>query len=82
MYRANAPSPIVSGQEEFIEGRAGLIIRLLTLRYGPLADDVCARISRILVNELNALDERLLTAPTAPGPSQVFGPTPGSNSRF
>jgi len=50
-------------QEGLVEGRAGLIIRLLTLRFGPLADDARVRISHMSVDELDALGERLLTAP-------------------
>ena len=51
-------------QKGLTEGRAGLILRLLTLRFGPLPDDVSARISHMSVPELDAIGDRLLTAPT------------------
>jgi hypothetical protein len=47
-----------------VQGRAALIIRLLTLRFGPLADDVSSRIASASIEELDAMGERLLTAKT------------------
>ncbi len=47
-----------------VEGRAALVIRLLTLRFGPLADDVRSRITGASIEELDAVGERLLTAKT------------------
>ncbi len=46
------------------EGRVSLLLRLLSLRFGPLTDDVRARISAASVDELDAIGERLLTAAT------------------
>ena len=45
-------------------GRAALVIRLLTLRFGPPAEDVQARIAQAPIAELDAMGERLLTAQT------------------
>ena len=46
------------------EGRADLVIRQLTLRFGPLSSAVLARISAASIEELDAIGERLLTAPS------------------
>ena len=46
------------------EGQARLIIRQLTLRFGPLADEVHSRISHMSASELDVVGERLLTAPS------------------
>ena len=54
-----------------LEGRADLIIHLLTLRFGPLSEDVLARISAASIEELDAIGERLLTAPSL---QEVLGP--------
>jgi hypothetical protein len=44
------------------EGRADLIVRQLTMRFGPLGDEARARISAASIEELDAIGERLLTA--------------------
>jgi hypothetical protein len=44
------------------EGRAALVVRQLTLRFGPLGNDVQARISAASIEDLDAIGERLLTA--------------------
>ncbi|MET0498950.1 MAG: DUF4351 domain-containing protein, partial [Steroidobacteraceae bacterium] len=46
-------------------GKASLVVRLLTLRFGPLSDDVQTCISQSSVVELDAIGERLLTAASA-----------------
>ena len=46
------------------EGRAELVVRLLTLRFGPLGADARARISAASIEDLDAIGERLLTAQT------------------
>jgi uncharacterized protein DUF4351 len=46
------------------EGRAGLVARQLTLRFGALSSEVQARIQRASITELDAMGERLLTAQT------------------
>ena len=45
-----------------LEGRADLLVRQLTLRYGPLASDVRAWIAAASIADLDAVGERLLTA--------------------
>jgi hypothetical protein len=45
-----------------LEGRADLVVRQLTLRFGPLPSDVLSRISAASIEELDAIGERLLTA--------------------
>lgn len=45
-------------------GRAALVLRQLTLRFGPMADDVQGHIARASIGELDAIGERLLTAQT------------------
>lgn len=47
-----------------LEGRADLVIRLLTLRFGPLPADALAHISAAFLDDLDAIGERLLAAPT------------------
>jgi hypothetical protein len=47
-----------------IKGRAALILRLLTLRFGPLGSEVEARIQHASISELEAIGERLLNART------------------
>jgi hypothetical protein len=47
-----------------IEGRAALVIRQLALRFGPLAQQVEARIAEASIEELDRIGERLLTAQT------------------
>jgi hypothetical protein len=46
------------------EGRAEMITRQLTLRFGHLSDDVRTRIAASSFSELDAIGERLLTART------------------
>lgn len=46
------------------EGRVALLNRLLALRFGPLTQDVEARIAAASITELDAIGERLLTAQT------------------
>jgi hypothetical protein len=53
------------------EGRAALVIRLLTLRFGPLANEVQGRIAAASIGELDAIGERLLTASTL---QEALGP--------
>ena len=50
--------------EGIAEGRAALLTRLLTLRFGPLPEDVRSGIAAASVEELDAIGERLLTAQT------------------
>lgn len=47
-----------------VEGRAALVVRQLALRFGPLSEEVRARIAAASIAELDAIGERLLTAPT------------------
>lgn len=54
---------VAQGREEGeVNGRAALIVRLLTLRFGPLGPGERSRISAASVAELDAMGERLLTA--------------------
>jgi hypothetical protein len=46
------------------EGRAALVIRQLTLRFGPLTQEVEARIAQASIEQLDEMGERLLTAQT------------------
>ena len=46
------------------QGRADVVLRLLTIRFGALNDDVKARIAMATADELDVIAERLLTAPT------------------
>src|SRR5690606_5422814 len=46
------------------EGRAALIEKLLTARFGPLPESVKARIAAASIEELDAVGERLLYAKT------------------
>lgn len=50
--------------EGTVEGRAALIVRQLTLRFGPPDETQMARIKAASVEELDAIGERLLTAAT------------------
>lgn len=60
-----ARSWFAHGKEEGqAEGRAGLICRLLTVRFGPLTAEAQAQIRSASISELDAIGERLLTAPT------------------
>ncbi|MET0497176.1 MAG: DUF4351 domain-containing protein, partial [Steroidobacteraceae bacterium] len=52
----------VNGQRA---GKASLVARLLTLRFGSLTDEVQTRIAQSSIAELDAIGERLLTAATA-----------------
>lgn len=46
------------------QGRIDLLIRQLTLRFGPLTDEALSRISAASIQELDAIGDRVLTAPT------------------
>jgi hypothetical protein len=60
-----ARSWFAHGKEEGqAEGRAGLISRLLTMRFGPLTAEVETQIRSASISELDAIGERLLTVPT------------------
>jgi len=48
-----------------VSGRAALILRLLTVRFGSLPADAQAHIEQASIAELDAIGERLLTATTA-----------------
>jgi len=45
-------------------GRAALVCRLLAARFGPLTDEVGARLRTASIAELDAIGERLLSAST------------------
>jgi hypothetical protein len=45
-------------------GRAALVCRLLTVRFGPLSAESEARVRSASIAELDAIGERLLTAPS------------------
>jgi hypothetical protein len=45
-------------------GRAEIVLRLLTIRFGAPGEDVKARVAAATVAELDAIGERLLTAQT------------------
>jgi hypothetical protein len=47
-----------------VKGRAALVIRLLALRFGPLAQQVETRVAGASIAELDEIAERLLTAQT------------------
>ena len=64
-----ARSWVAHGREEGLtegkaEGRAALICRQLALRFGPLTVEVETQLRRASISELDAIGERLLTAPT------------------
>jgi hypothetical protein len=44
------------------EGRAALLQRQLTRRFGPIPADAVERLSAATIDELDAIGERLLTA--------------------
>jgi len=50
--------------EGILKGRADLVMRQLTLRFGPLSGEAVIRISEASIEELDAIGERLLTAET------------------
>lgn len=52
-------------------GRAALLIRQLTVKYGEAARQVDDRIQHASIEELDAIGERLLTAPTL---QEALGP--------
>ena len=53
------------GKKEGLQkGRAEVVMRLLTIRFGALAEDVKARIATATADELDTIGERLLTART------------------
>ena len=58
----------VEGQ---LEGRAELIVRQLTLRFGPLDSNMRARIAATSIEDLDAIGERLLSAQTL---QETLGP--------
>jgi Domain of unknown function (DUF4351) len=47
-----------------LQGRAALVVRLLSLRFGPMSEDVRAKIGAASIGELDAIGERLLTVST------------------
>jgi flagellar biosynthesis/type III secretory pathway protein FliH len=47
------------------EGRAALVLRLLTVRFGPLDGDIQTRVHQASIDELDAIGERLLSAGSA-----------------
>jgi hypothetical protein len=53
-------------------GRVSLILRLLTRRFGKLSARAKARVQRATIAELDAMGERLLTAPNL---REALGPT-------
>jgi hypothetical protein len=53
-------------EKGILRGRADIILRLLTVRFGTIGDDVKARIAAATADELDAIAERLLTAKTLP----------------
>jgi hypothetical protein len=50
-----------------IEGQAEIILKLLTLRFGPLSEAIQARVRNASGSRLEALAERVLTARTLEG---------------
>ncbi|HVY83405.1 MAG TPA: DUF4351 domain-containing protein [Steroidobacteraceae bacterium] len=54
-----------------IEGRTDLLIRLLTVRFGPLSVEAHSRITGASTDELDAIGERLLNAQTL---EEALGP--------
>jgi hypothetical protein len=48
--------------EGALEGRAALVLRLLTRRFGALPPDAAERLGAASIDELDAIGERLLTA--------------------
>lgn len=54
-------------------GRAAIVTRLLTIRFGELTDAVYSRIAAASIAELDAIGERLLTAKTL---SEAVGDLP------
>ena len=52
----------VGRAEGELHGRAALLQRLLTRRFGPLATAVSERLSTASIDELDAIGERLLSA--------------------
>jgi hypothetical protein len=53
------------------EGRAELVLKLLALRFGPLREEVVARVRAASVEELDTFAERVLTATSL---DEVLGP--------
>jgi hypothetical protein len=47
-----------------LEGRAAMVIKLLTHRFGPLTDSVTTQVTNSSLEELDAIGDRLLTAPS------------------
>ncbi len=46
------------------EGRAEIVLRLLTIRFGAIGEDVKSRVAAASATELDAIAERLLSART------------------
>jgi hypothetical protein len=46
------------------EGKAELILRQLTLRFGAVSEDLTTRVRSATPEQLDAYAERILTAPT------------------
>ncbi len=53
------------------EGRAALLQRQLTSRFGPLPPEVAERLATATIDELDAIGERLLSAPSL---EEALGP--------
>jgi len=54
---------VAEGRSEgLVEGRAALLIRLLTRRFGELPDSAIARVRSASVPELEAMGDSVLTA--------------------
>lgn len=53
------------------EGRAALVVRQLSLRFGPVSHEVRTRIEEASIAELDEIGERLLTAQTL---QEALGP--------
>jgi hypothetical protein len=47
-----------------LTGRVALVLRLLALRFGPVTASARERIQQSSIEELDAIGERLLSAPT------------------
>jgi flagellar biosynthesis/type III secretory pathway protein FliH len=59
-------------QVGLLKGQAGVLAKLLKLRFGPLPEEVIERLSGAMVDELDGWVEAVLTAPTL---SAVFDPS-------
>jgi hypothetical protein len=64
-YSDFAKGYVAQGKREGqVEGRAQLVTRLLTLRFGELSADERGKISKASIAELDRIGERLLTSAT------------------